>query len=203
MLARKPASIDHVHTAAMPLVGLTAWQGLVEYAQVQPGQRVLVHGAGGGVGHLAVQIAKAHGAYVIGSASSGKHDFVRQLGADEVIDYRAVDFTEAVRDAHVVFDVIGGDYGPRSLRSLRPGGVFVTAVDRSNADLAAQATAAGMRFSGVAVEPDYVGLQKLAELVDAGQLRPHVEHVLPLAEAAKAHELSEAGHVKGKIVLTV
>jgi NADPH:quinone reductase-like Zn-dependent oxidoreductase len=203
MLARKPAAIDHVHAAALPLVGLTAWQGLVEYANVADGHRVLIHGAGGGVGHLAVQIAKARGTYVIGTASAGKHDFVRRLGADEVIDYRAVDFTEVVRDADVVFDVVGGDYGERSLRSLRPGGVFVTAVDRSNTDLAAKAKAAGMRFSGVGVEPDYVGLENMARLVDAGRLRPHVEHVLPLTAAAKAHELIADGHTKGKIVLTV
>jgi NADPH:quinone reductase-like Zn-dependent oxidoreductase len=201
-LARKPANIDHPHAAALPLVGLTAWQGLVEYANVQSGQRVLIHGAGGGVGHVAVQIAKARGAHVIGTASAEKHDFVRQLGADEVVDYRAVDFTEIVHDADVVFDVIGGDYGERSLRSLRAGGVLVTAVDRGNAELAGKAAAAGVRFSGVAVEPDHVGLERLAELVEAGKLRTHVEHAVPLAEAAKAHELSESGHTKGKIVLT-
>ena len=107
-----------------------------------------------------------------------------------------------VRDADVVFDVIGGDYGPRSLRCLRPGGVFVTAVDRTDAELAVRARAAGMRFVGVAVEPDHVGLERLTELVDAGRLRPHVEHVLPLVEAAKAHVLSDTGHITGKIVLT-
>ncbi|OLB74140.1 MAG: NADPH:quinone reductase [Actinobacteria bacterium 13_2_20CM_2_71_6] len=202
MLARKPATVDHVHAAALPLVGLTAWQGLVEYARIAAGQTVLIHGAGGGVGHLAVQIAKSRGAHVIGTASAGKHDFVRQLGADELIDYRAVDFAEVVRDADVVFDVIGGDYGPRSLRCLRPGGVFVTAVDRTDAELAVRARAAGMRFVGVAVEPDHVGLERLTELVDAGRLRPHVEHVLPLVEAAKAHVLSDTGHITGKIVLT-
>jgi NADPH:quinone reductase-like Zn-dependent oxidoreductase len=201
-LARKPAGLDHVHAAALPLVGLTAWQGLVEYAGLAPGQRVLIHGAGGGLGHVAVQIAKARGAHVIGTASAGKHHFVRSLGADEVIDYRAVDFTDAVRDADVVFDVVGGDYGLRSLRSLRLGGTFVTAVDRLNAELAARTREAGLRFIGVAVEPDGAGLEALTDLVDAGRLRPHVEHVLPLAEAAKAHELVESGHAKGKIVLT-
>jgi NADPH:quinone reductase-like Zn-dependent oxidoreductase len=203
MLARKPAALDHVQAAALPLAGLTAWQGLVEYGRIAAGQRVLIHGAGGGVGHLAVQIAKARGAYVIGTASAGKRGFVQALGADEVIDYRARDFTEAVHDVDVVFDLIGGDYGPRSIGVLRPDGALVTAVDWSNAALAAQTRGAGRRFIGVTVEPDYVGLEALAELADAGQLRPHVEHTLPLAEAAKAHRLAEEGHTTGKIVLTV
>jgi NADPH:quinone reductase-like Zn-dependent oxidoreductase len=203
MLARKPRSLDHIHAAAIPLTGLTAWQGLVEYAQIGAGQRVLIHGAAGGVGHLAVQIAKARGAEVIATAGADKHDFVIGLGADEVIDYRAIDFAEAVHGVDVVFDVIGGDYGPRSLRCLRVDGAFVTAVDRSNRQLADQAAAAGLRFYGVAVEPDHRGLEQLAELVETGQLRPHVEPVLPLTEVAAAHALSEAGHVKGKIVLTV
>jgi NADPH:quinone reductase-like Zn-dependent oxidoreductase len=203
MLARKPGGLDHAHAAALPLAGLTAWQGLVEYAQIGPGQRLLIHGAGGGVGHLAVQIAKARGAYVIGTASAGKHDFVRGLGADEVIDYSAVDFTEAVHDADLVLDLIGGDNGPRSLSSLRPAGTFITAVDRMNTDLAAQTAAAGLRFVGIAVEPDHVGLEALTDLVQTGRLRPHVEHRLPLTSIAKAHELVESGHTKGKIVLEI
>ncbi|KAA2266974.1 NADP-dependent oxidoreductase [Solihabitans fulvus] len=203
MLARKPANLDHAHAAALPLVGLTAWQGLVDYAKVEAGQKVLIHAAGGGVGHVAVQIAKARGAYVIGTASAAKHNFVRELGADEVIDYRAVDFTDVVRDADVVYDVIGGDYGERSLRSLRPGGVFVTAVDHGNAELAAKARAAGLRFAGVGVEPDYTSLEQLTALVEAGKLRPFVEHVLPFKEVGKAHELVESGSTQGKIVLTV
>jgi NADPH:quinone reductase-like Zn-dependent oxidoreductase len=202
MLAHKPAGLDHVHAAAIPFGGLTVWQGLIEYGDLGPGQRLLLHGAGGGLGHIAVQVAKARGAYVIGTAGADKHDFVRSLGADEVIDYRTTDFTEAVSDVDVVFDVIGGGYAERSLRVLRPGGVLVTAVQRADAALAATVRAAGRRFCGVAVEPDGVGLRHLAELVEAGRLRPHVEHVLPLEQAAKAHELIEAGHTKGKIVLT-
>jgi NADPH:quinone reductase-like Zn-dependent oxidoreductase len=202
MLARKPAGIDHAQAAALPLAGLTAWQALVEYAQIGAGQRLLIHGAGGGVGHLAVQVAKARGAYVIGTAGADKQDFVRGLGADEVLDHRSVDFAEVVRDADVVFDLVGGETGPRSLRSLRPGGTFLTAVDRLNEALAARVTAAGFRFLSVAVEPDHTGLEALTELVEAGRLRPHVEQVLPLAEVAKAHELIESGRTKGKIVLS-
>ncbi len=113
-LARKPANIDHAQAAALPLAGLTAWQSLVDIADVQAGQRVLIHGGAGGVGHLAVQIAKARGAYVVATASAGKHDFVRDIGADEVIDYQAVDFATAVGDLDVVLEVIGGDYAERS-----------------------------------------------------------------------------------------
>lgn len=203
MLAPKPAGLDHVHAGVLPLVGLTAWQGLVDYAGVGPGDRVLVHAAGGGVGHVAVQIAKARGAYVIGTASAGKRDFVLSLGADEVIDYRAADFATAVRDADVVFDVVGGDYGERSFGALRPGGTFVTAVDHGNAELRAKAEAAGLRFVGVAVEPDHAALAELTRLVDEGALRPHVSRVFGLRDIAKAHRVVEAGGLQGKVAVEV
>ncbi len=201
-LVRKPAGLDHVQAAALPLAGLTAWQMLVDIADVQPGQRVLVHGAGGGVGHLAVQIAKARGAYVIGTASTGKHEFLRGLGADELIDYRTADFTEQVQDVDIVLDVVGGVAGP-SLRVLRPGGILVTAVDRHDATLPGLAEAAGVRFAGVAVEPDQVGLEALTALVEAGRLRPYVQETFALEDVAKAHELVGTGRVQGKVVLTV
>lgn len=201
-LALKPRSLDHAHAAALPLAGLTAWQALVDIADVQPGQTVLVHAAGGGVGHLAVQIAKHLGAHVVGTASVGKHAFVRDLGADEMIDYRAVDFTEAVHDVDVVFDLVGGDYGIRSVDVLGPGGLLVTAVDRTNTDLAAHADAAGRRFAGITVEPDGAGLERLAELVDAGHLRVHVDRAFPIEDATSAHILLESG-LRGKTVLTM
>jgi NADPH:quinone reductase-like Zn-dependent oxidoreductase len=200
-LARKPANIDHAQAAALPLAGLTAWQSLVDIADVQPGQRVLIHGGAGGVGHLAVQIAKARGAYVVATASAGKHDFVRDLGADEVIDYQAVDFTTAVGDLDVVLEVIGGDYAERSVQVLRPGGLLVTAIERTNAELAAKVEAADRRFAGVSVEPDHVGLEALAELVESGRLRPHVSARVPMEEAPRAHELLNT-HLTGKVVLT-
>ncbi|MEU6753608.1 NADP-dependent oxidoreductase [Spirillospora sp. NPDC046719] len=201
-IARKPAGLGHVEAAALPLVGLTAWQGLVDAAGVREGDRVLVHGAGGGLGHVAVQIAKARGAHVVATASAGKHDFVRSLGADEVIDYRTADFTEATGDLDIVYDAVGGGYGERSLRVLRPGGLLVTAVDREDAALAAATAAAGRRFAGITVEPDHTALEALTALVEDGLLRPHVAQVLPLADAAKAHELVESGSTQGKIVLT-
>jgi len=201
-LARKPAGLSHAEAAALPLAGLTAWQGLVDAARVQPGQRVLVHAGGGGVGHLAVQIARSLGAHVVATASAGKHDLVRRLGADEVIDYRTTDFATVARDMDVVFELVGRDYGTRSIEVLRPGGLLLTAVERLNTDLAARTEKAGRRFMGLTVEPDQVGLERLAALVDQGRLRPHLDHVLPLEEVAKAHRLLE-GSVTGKIVLTV
>lgn len=199
--ARKPAAISHAQAAALPMAGLTAWQSLVEVAQVGPGQRVLVHAGAGAVGHLAIQIAKSRGAYVITTARAAKHDFVREMGADEPVDYTAVDFAEAVSGVDVVLDLIGGEYADRSLATLRPGGLLVTAIDRMDAALAERTRGAGFRFAGVSVEPDYVGLEGLAELVAKGELRPHVGRTLPMAEAAAAHELSETGRATGKIVL--
>src|SRR5207237_408369 len=164
-------------------------------------QRVLIHGAGGGVGHLAVQLAKHLGAEVFATASEGKRDFVRGLGADEVIDYHKVDFTEAVKEVDVVLELVGKDYGTRSIGVLRPGGLLLTAVERSNAELAARTTAAGRRFKGISVEPDGPALATLAALVDSGVLRVHVEQSFPLEQVAKAHELV-ASAVRGKVVLT-
>jgi NADPH:quinone reductase-like Zn-dependent oxidoreductase len=199
--ARKPAGITHAQAAALPLAGLTAWQALVEVAELGFGDRVLIHAGGGGVGHLAVQIAKARGAHVITTASAAKHGFLRELGADEVIDYRAQDFEKEVSGVDVVLELIGGDYADRSLAVLRPGGLLVTAIARSDTALAERTRAAGMRFAGVSVEPDYVGLEAMAELVEQGLLRPHVGATFPLEDAAAAHRLSEQGHALGKIVL--
>ncbi|MFJ2378905.1 NADP-dependent oxidoreductase [Streptomyces sp. NPDC087769] len=200
-VARKPASLDHVHAAATPLAALTAWQGLVQAAGVKAGDRVLIHRAAGGVGHFAVQIAKAHGAHVIAMASPARHDFVRGLGANEVIDYRTTDFTEAVKDADVVFDSTA--QGDLSLGVLRPGGVLISIVEHADPELAVRVEAAGRRFAGISVEPDYAALEAIADLVDAGLIRPHVEETFPLEEAGKAHEVVASGHVRGKIVLTV
>ncbi len=202
-LARKPASLSHAKAAALPLAGLTAWQALVDTAQVAAGQRVLIHGAGGGVGHLAVQIAMAHGAHVIGTASAAKHDFVASLGADELIDYGATDFAAHADGVDVVLDTIGGEVARRSIGALRPGGLLVTIVGRRDFDLAVRTETAGRRFAGLSVEPDYTALETLADLADSGQLRVHLQASLSLAEAAKAHELIESGSVTGKIALTV
>ncbi|MFD3513420.1 NADP-dependent oxidoreductase [Streptomyces sp. NPDC058657] len=200
-LARKPASLDHVHAAAVPLAALTAWQGLVQAARIQQGDRVLIQAAAGGVGHFAVQIAKSRGAHVIAVASAARHDFLTGIGADEVIDYRTTDFTQVVRDLDVVFD--SKAQGALSLGVLRPGGVLVSLLEHGDADLIARTEADGKRFAGISVEPDYASLEALAELIDAGRIRPHVSQTFPLEEVAKAHEVVGTGHVQGKIVLTV
>ncbi|WP_457029784.1 NADP-dependent oxidoreductase [Kitasatospora sp. P5_F3] len=202
-LLRKPAGLDHTEAAALPLVGMTAWQALVDTADVQPGQRVLIHAAAGGVGHVAVQIAKARGAYVIGTARAAKHDFLRGLGADELIDYTETDFETATDPVDVVIDTIGGEYGPRSLRLLREGGFLVSLASPAEAYLAEQARPLGKRAAFMAVEADQTGLRELAALVDAGQLRPVLDTVLPLELASKAHELLDSGRTSGKLVLTV
>jgi NADPH:quinone reductase-like Zn-dependent oxidoreductase len=204
-LQNAPAGIDLVQAAALPVTSLTAWQALVKVAEIGPGQRVLVHAASGGIGHLAVQIAKAYGAHVIGTARESKHAFLRELGADQLVDYTEVDFAATIRDVDLVLDPIGEDYGPRSLDTLKPNGLLVdvrgTGPDRSA--VRAQAEARGLRFVEFGFTPSGADLQQIAGLVDRGDLRPSVEQVLPLGEAGRAHALSEGGRVRGKLVLAV
>ncbi|MFD9324864.1 NADP-dependent oxidoreductase [Streptomyces sp. NPDC060065] len=199
----KPAGVDHIQAGALPLVSLTAWQALVETADVRPGQRVLIHAAAGGVGHVAVQIAKARGAYVIGTASAGKHDFLREIGVDEAIDYRDTDFTEAVKDVDVVLDTLGGDNSVSSLRVLRPGGVVVSILPVGSDDFYEEAERLGVRAVRLLVDADRAGMQAIAELVEAGKLRASIAGTFPLADAAKAHALGDTGRTTGKLVLVV
>ena len=201
--ARKPAGVDHVQAAAVPLAALTAYQSLVDTADVRAGQRVLIHAAAGGVGHLAVQIAKARGAYVIGTASAGKHDFLRSIGVDEPVDYHAVDVNATIRDVDVVLDTLGGDNPVRSLRTLRPGGLLITILARGRDELVVAARELGVRAEGLLVEADHAGMTAIAELVESGKLRATIAATYPLAEAAKAHALGETNRTTGKIVLTV
>lgn len=200
-LARKPAGVDHTRAGALPLVSLTAWQALTEHADLQPGQRVLIHAAAGGVGHVAVQIAKARGAYVIGTASAGKHEFLREIGVDEAVDYRETDFTEAVKDADVVLDTVGGDNALRSLRVLRPGGVLVSILPVGSDDLYEEAERLGVRALRMLVDADRSGMEAIAELVESGKLRATIAGTFPLAEAAEAHALGDTGRTTGKLVL--
>lgn len=202
-LAAKPVNIDHLHAAAIPLAGLTAWQALVDTANLGPRARVVIHAAAGGVGHLAVQIAKARGAYVIATSRGKRRRFVERLGADEVIDSDREDFAATVLDADVVFDVVGGDGVLRSLEPLRPGGLLVAVSRAGHPELEGVAAAKGVRATGMLVEPDYASLEKLTALIIGGRLRVELDTVLPLAQAARAHELGEQGGRKGKIVLEV
>ncbi|MFC4085006.1 NADP-dependent oxidoreductase, partial [Amycolatopsis samaneae] len=196
-LVRKPASLSHVEAAALPIVGLTAWQGLVDLGGVTAGDRVLIHGGGGGVGHVAIQLAKALGAHVITTASGSKREFVEGLGADDVIDYTTTDFAETVRDVDLVLDTLGGDTAERSLGVLRPGGHLVTAVADEDTDLIARYEAAGMRFSGIGVDPDPVALRGLAGLAEQGRLRVHVQETFPFDHITHAHQTLDNGHLQG------
>jgi NADPH:quinone reductase-like Zn-dependent oxidoreductase len=204
-LARKPSTSDWAPTAALPTAALTAYQPLAGIAKIKPGDRVLIHAAAGGVGHLAVQIAKSRGAYVIGTARAAKHDFLRGLGADELIDYTTTDFTTAVRDVDVVLDPIGAEYAVRSLDVLTPDGILVdvrgTGPDRT--EVRAKAATLGIRYEEFRMAPATNDLEAIARLVDDGVLRVSVAQVFPLEHAAKAHELSQSGRVAGKVVLTV
>ncbi|WP_410600129.1 NADP-dependent oxidoreductase [Amycolatopsis sp. lyj-90] len=198
---RKPANLSHEDAAGLPLAGLTAWQGLVDIAGVQPGQRVLIDAAAGGVGHLAVQVAKARGAYVLGTASAGKHGFLRELGVDEPIDYH--DETATASDVDVVFGLVGEQSDLRWLDAVKPGGLLIAVPGGVSEAVAAKAEKLGVRTSGMLAEPDQLGLLALTELIEKGELRVHVEQTFPLEDVAKAHEVGEGGRVTGKLVLTV
>ena len=199
----KPASISHVQAGAIPLVALTAWQSLVDTAGIGTGDRVLIHAAAGGVGHVAVQIAKARGAYVIATASAPKHEFVRGLGADEVIDYRQIDFSEAVDSVDVVLDTIGGDYQLRSLATLRPGGTLVSTVPVPAEGLHQGAKRLGVRAELILVEADHAGMRAIADLMEADLLRATIAGTFPLAQASRAHQSGETNRTTGKLVLTM
>jgi len=193
--ARKPSSVDHVQAAATPISALTAWQGLIERAGLAAGQRVLIHGAAGGVGTFAVQLARWRGARVIGTASAANLDFVRSLGADEVIDYRAVRFEDVARDVDVVFDTVGGETLERSWGVLKPGGRLVTTAASGE-----QTTDERVRAAYFIVEPSRTQLSEIARLIDGGALRPVVGVVFPLAEARQAYQRKPS---HGKVVLRV
>ena len=199
-LGHKPRSIDHVQASAIPLACLTAWQALFDAGGLKAGQRVLIHAAAGGVGTFAVQLAKWKGAHVVGTASERNHAFLRELGADEVIDYTKTNFEEVVRDVDVVLDTLAGQTRDRSWNVLKKDGILVSILGQPSPDDAARH---GVRAAGVFVEPNQSQLGEIAKLVDSGKLRPIIETVLPLAQAARAHEINQTLHTRGKIVLQV
>jgi NADPH:quinone reductase-like Zn-dependent oxidoreductase len=196
--AFKPQTLDHIRAAAVPLAALTAWQALFEAGKLSEGQTVLIHGAAGGVGHFAVQFAKSAGARVLATASAGNQEFVSLLGADEVIDYGAARFEEAVDGVDVVLDAVGGETQERSFEVLRERGRLISIVSEPSRDLA---ESKNVRAQLLVARPDGELLARICKMLDRGEVSPSVEVVLPLAEAQRAHELIESGHTRGKIVL--
>jgi NADPH:quinone reductase-like Zn-dependent oxidoreductase len=198
--ALKPKSIDHVQAATIPVAAVTAWRALFDTAGLEKGQKVLIHGASGGVDRFAVQLAKWNGAHVIGTASAKNQAFLRELGVNEPIDYEKTRFEDVVHDVDVVLDTTEGETQNRSWKVLKKGGILVSIVAPPSTEEAAKR---GVRSALIAAQADSSVLSEIAKLIDSGKLKPIVETVLPLSEARKAHELNESGHARGKIVLKV
>ena len=199
-IARKPAGLDHVHAAAIPLAGQTAWQGLFRYGGLGAGQSVLIHGGSGGVGHFAVQFAKAKGARVTTTVSTENVAFARALGADIVIDYKTQRFEDHASDLDMVFDLIDGETRERSWKLLKKGGVLVSTLSEPSREIAREHGVRALRYT---VEADGNELAQIAELVAAGKVKPHIQDTYPLTDAADALAAVESGHAVGKIVLVV
>ncbi|HEY9003995.1 MAG TPA: NADP-dependent oxidoreductase [Mucilaginibacter sp.] len=199
-LGRKPKSIDHINAAAVPLAGLTAWQGLFDRGHLEKGQKVLIHAASGGVGTFAVQFAKWKGAYVIGTSSAANISFVKQLGADEVIDYHNENFEDKLSGIDLVFDTIGGDTQRRSIQVLKNGGRLITTL---KPEFQAEAKEKHIYLEGYTAQSYPEQLEKTAGLIDEGLIQPVVSMVLNLEDARRAQQISEEGHVRGKIVIKV
>jgi NADPH:quinone reductase-like Zn-dependent oxidoreductase len=199
-IAAKPSNLDHAHATAIPLAGQTAWQGLFRHGGLKQGQSVLIHGGSGGVGHFAVQFAKAAGARVLTTVSTDNVRFARELGADVVIDYQTQRFEEHVSDVDMVFDLIDGDTRERSWNLIRPGGILVSTLTEPSQKMAEKRGIGAMRYT---VEADGDELAEIASLIEAGKVKPHVVRTFPLSEATEALSLVEQGHSAGKIVLVV
>jgi NADPH:quinone reductase-like Zn-dependent oxidoreductase len=195
-LAPKPVTVSHVEAAAIPLAALSAWQGLFDHGSLEQGQRVLIQGAAGGVGHFAVQLARSRGAHVVATASTGSVETVRELGADEVVDHRAGRFEDVVAPVDLVFDTVGGERLVRSPAVVRPGGRIVSVAEEPTA-------APGIGTVYFVVEPNREQLTEITRLVDTGEVRPAVAQVFPLAEARRAFEQTLGDNRRGKIVLSV
>jgi NADPH:quinone reductase-like Zn-dependent oxidoreductase len=200
IVASKPQRLDHVQAAAVPMAALTAYQALFDTAGLKRGQTVLIHGAGGGVGHMAVQLAKNAGATVIGTGSQSNGAFIKQIGADVFVDYRAQKFEDVAKEVDVVLDTVGGETLQRSYGVLKKGGIVVSLV--ADVDEAALRKHQ-IRGKAVLVVPNAAELAQVAQLIDAGKIKPEINAVFPLQEAAKAHEQSQTGHMRGRLVLRV
>ena len=199
-ITRKPPSLDHVHAAAVPLAGQTAWQGLFRHGGLKAGQSVLIHGGAGGVGHFAIQFAKAKGARVLTTVATANVKFAKSLGADVVIDYKTQRFEEHASDLDMVFDLIDGETRERSWKVLKPGGTLVSTLTEPSQEKARELGVRALRYT---VEADGNELAEIGALVTAGKVKVHVQETYPLEEAAQALAALESGHSVGKIVLTV
>ncbi|MEH2117132.1 NADP-dependent oxidoreductase [Nostoc sp.] len=199
-IALKPNSLDFVQAASVPMVSMTAYQGLFDHADLKPGQTVLIHAASGGVGMFAVQFAKWKGAHVIGTASAANVEFVQSLGADQVIDYNATPFEQVVENVDVVLDTLGGDTQARSYSVVKPGGILVSTAAPPDAQKAEER---GIRAEMMNMKPSTSLLEEIASLLDSGQVKTIVAQTFSLSEARQAQKLSQGGHVRGKIVLQI
>jgi NADPH:quinone reductase-like Zn-dependent oxidoreductase len=197
-VAAKPKSLNFVEAAAVPMGGLTAWQALMDVAQLQPGQTILIHGGSGGVGSFAVQIAKALGARVIATASTANQDLLKQLGADEAVDYTKTRFEDVAKGVDAVLDPVGKDTLARSYGVVKKGGIVMSLVARPDP---AEIKKRGIRGAGISVHPDAEDLGEIARLIDAGKVKPIVTQVLPLSEAIAAQRQAATHHTRGKVVL--
>ena len=198
--APKPRSLIYVEAAAVPIVALTAWQALIDTAKLKAGQTVLIHGGSGGVGSFAIQIAKAHGAKVIATASTANQELLKQLGADVVIDYTKQNFENIAKDVDVVLDSIGKDTLARSYGVVKKGGIIVSLVARPDP---AELEKHGIRGEALSVDPNSDELSEIGKLIDEKKINVIVSQTFPLSEARKAQEQVATGHTRGKIVLKV
>lgn len=199
-VAPRPRTLNAVHAASVPLSGLTAWQALADAAHLAPGQKVLIHGAGGAVGAFAVQFAKVMGGVVVATATGSDLDYLSEIGADTVVDYKAQRFEDFAKEMDVVLDTVGGETGQRSFSVLKPGGLMITFAAPPDTKTA---EALGLRTHRMEVEPNAAQLGQIADLIDSGKVQTRVGLTLPLSEARQAHERLALGGTRGKIVLTV
>src|ERR1041385_1388116 len=199
-VARKPKSLNFVEAAAVPMGALTAWQALVDVAKLQPGQTILVHGGSGRVGSFAVQIAKARGARVIATASTANQDLLKQLGADVAVDYTKTKFEDVVKDVDAVLDPVGKETLARSYGVVRKGGIVMCLVALPNRD---ELKKHGIHGAAISVHPDAKDLAEIAQLIDAGKIKPIVTQVLPFSEAIAAQQQAATHHTRGKVVLRI
>ncbi len=199
-VAAKPKSLNFVEAAAVPMGALTAWQALVDVAKLQPGQTILVHGGSGGVGSFAVQIAKVRGARVIATASTANQDLLKQLGADVAVDYTKTRFEDVAKDVDAVLDPVGKETLARSYGVVKKGGIVMSLVARPDP---VELQKHGIRSASISVHPDTADLTEIAQLVDAGKIKPVVTEVLPLNDAVKAQQQAATHHTRGKVVLRI